>query len=1017
MASAPSFKELTKALNTFLPNATLPLPQELIEVIEGYVQKHESDEENVAQKIHEELISVYENDVLGHPSRYGPFLNIIRRLRPLLAHPERTVKWWELLQPCLEHMSQEKDLAEEGQATVLDILTADWGDDTGNPGGGVAVPLAEKMLELWLEGCEVAGRAEDALGNFREKQVRETLILYGKKRPRDFMTIVGKYMAKKEYRARTLHLLSDFIRNRPPHLYLILQTPLFGNLMSCLQIDTSTTMISLALTVLSMVLPHLPSSLVPHLPTLFNIYARLLFWEREISATDFGLDLTMDRRLSPGDASWEKATYSPGFDETAIPQLLNYFTILYGLYPINFMDYIRKPQRYLRHAEVSNSDEIEVQPTEIRHASEQFRRCHVLHENFYTLTIDSEKTDFGRWIKSEPAEVVADCMALRQPFESAPNLVVPQINGVEHHMSPIRDDADMGAAEAALLSRSNPMSSLPFQSPQGESWRSAQTIPVGSPSSSRVQSTIFQHSSQSSRQSIRDSSSTRPSGKANDSPTLPPVGSSTNLQDMLNSNKAIKSSLNQSLGNDSVPSLALSHQDSVPDGLPSAAKPIPAGSNLAASSTLEDKDAQINHLYRQILLLHNDLTFERFMKQQHLTHMGELRRKQVREAASEAETQNLIMANRHLKKRLEEAKKVETQVKKDSEKSRNLAKKWEADLSTKLRNIREEQKKWLAEGETLREDLAKAKAETNALVKLMCDVEVKENNLKQQIEYIDASTEEMERLKREVKRLAESERNLQSQEAQRQAAMTRAAAADGRAEILQKKLDAQDVEFQQTRDLYKSQIAVLNAKLQEVLQNGAERRAENMKSHIEGVLAASRNQQAELNKRVAELTKRNTALNAAILDLQSQTPMRSLSNPSRPRSPDSDTPGENGTSSPSSFFSIRNRQLRGFSDPESFDATRTAYNQTPPLVGHAEALATSSLTSLRPSTPSAGTETSGSAPGSTTGPATSGGGKAPIPMPIYHGRGGLQNQNLLKKEKKEKDKKKTSGIRGIRGFV
>ncbi|KAK6202141.1 hypothetical protein LQW54_009010 [Pestalotiopsis sp. IQ-011] len=1015
MASAPSFKELTKALNNFFPNATLPLPQDLIDIIEGYVQKHESDEDTVSQKLHEELISVYDNDVLGHPSRYGPFLNIIRRLRPLLAHPERSVKWWDLLQPCLEHMSQEKDLAEEGQATVLDILTADWGDDAGNPGGGVAVPLAEKMLELWLEGCEVAGRAEDALGNFREKQVRETLILYGKKRPRDFMTIIGKFVAKKEYRARTLHLLSDYIRNRPPHLYLILQTPLFGNLMSCLQIDTSTTMISLALTVLTMVLPHLPSSLVPHLPTLFNIYARLLFWERELSATEYGLDLPMDRWISPNDASWEKVPYDPAFDETTIPQLSNYFTILYGLYPINFMDYIRKPQRYLRHAEVSNSDDIEVQPTEIRHASEQFRRCHVLHENFYTLTIDSEKTDFGRWIKSEPAEVVADCMALRQPLENTPDMMTPQFNGHDHHVLS-RDEADKDAVEPALLSRSNPLSTTPFQTLQGESWRSDHTIPIGSPTSSRVQSAIFQHSPQSSRQSLRDSSSTRPSGKANDSPPLPPVGSSTNLQDMLNSNKAIKSSLNQSLGNDSVPSLALSHQESIVDGLPAAPKPVLPAANVAVSSSvaLEDKDAQINHLYRQILLLHNDLTFERFMKQQHLTHMGELRRKQVREAASEADTQNLIMANRHLKKRLEEAKKTETQVKKDSEKSRNLAKKWEADLSSKLRNIREEQKKWLAEGETLREDLAKAKAETNALVKLMCDVEVKENNLKQQIEYIEASTEEMERLKKEVKRLAESERNLQAQEAERQAAMTRAAAAEGRAEILQKKLDAQDVEFQQTRDLYESQIVVLNAKLQEALQTGSERRAESLKTHMDSVLAASRRQQEELSKRIAELTKRNTALNTAVLDLQSQTPTRSLSNPSRPRSPDSDTTGEIGSTS---FFSGRNRQLRGFSDPEAFDSNRTSFNQSPQPGSFRESLVLAS--SLRPSTPS-GTETSGSTGGGSGGGGggAASGDKAPVPIvERYHGRGGLQNQNVIKKDKKDKEKKKSSGIRGIRGFV
>ncbi|KAK6064829.1 Tuberous sclerosis 1-like protein [Seiridium cupressi] len=1001
MASAPSFKELTKALHTFLPTASLPLPKDLVDIIEGYVQKHEAQEEGVSQKLHEELISVYEKDVLGHPSRYASFLNILRRLRPLIAHPERTVKWWELLQPFLAHMSEEKDLVEEGQTTILDILTADWGDDANNPGGGAALPLAERLVQLWLEDCAVAGRAEDFRVNFREKQVRETLMMYGKKRPRDFMTVVGKFMAKQECRARTLHLMSDFIRNRPPHLYQILHTPLFGNLVNCLQLDTSTTIVSLALTVLTMVLPHMPSSLVPHLPTLFNIYARLLFWDRELSAAELGFDLPMDRRLSASDASWEKKTYSSELDDTRIPQLSNYFTILYGLYPINFMDYIRKPQRYLRHAEVSNSDDIEIQPTEIRHASEQFRLCHVLHENFYTLTIDSEKTDFGRWIKSEPAEVVADCMALRQSLESPDDSLASQFGMHEPPALSIKGETDKDGLESALLSTSNPLAASAFDGLQSDSWHSTQTIPVGSPSSSRVPFALFRQPSQSSHQSQRDSSSTRPSGKAGDSPNLPPTSSFTNLQDMINSNKVIKSSLNQSLANDSVPSLALSHQESIPDRPLSTARSVMQPTNLAVSSvsTLEDKDAQIRHLYRQILLLHNDLTFARFMKQQHLTHMGELRRRQVREAASEADAQNLIMANRHLKKRLEEARKVETQVKKDSEKSRNLAKKWEADLSSKLRTIREEQKKWLVEGETLREELAKTKAEANALVKLICDAEVKENGWKQQLQYIEASTEEMERLKSEVKRLAQSERNLQSQEAERQAAMTRAVEADGRAEMMQKKLDAQGIEFQQTRELYESQAVVLNAKLQDALKNGTERRAEGLKAHLDSVLASSRAQQAELNKRLADLTRKNTALNATLLDLQSQVPTRSVSDPSRPRSPDSDSPSENDHGP----LSSRNRQHRGFSDPETFDSTY--YNPTPPLEPHEAVLSSS----FRPSTP-AGTEASGSTAGKTS-PA----------VERYHGRGGLQNQMVIKKERKDKnadkEKKKSSGIRGIRGFV
>ncbi|KAI0132511.1 Hamartin protein-domain-containing protein [Xylariales sp. AK1849] len=1000
MASAPSLKELTKAINAFVPTATLPLPDDLVEIIEGYLSKHEKLDESVAEKLDEELISIYQKDVLGTPARYGPFLNILRRFRTVIANPDRTLRWWELLEPYLQVLAQEKGLAAEGQDAVLAILTADEVSDPENPVGSAAGTLAEKLLTLWLDECEVAGRAEDALTNFRERQLRNTLIIYGKKRPRDFMTMLDRFLAKKDRRCRTLHLMSDFIRNRPPHLHQILQTPLFGSLINCLQLDTSTTVVSLALTVLTMVLPHMPSSLVPHLPTLFNIYARLLFWQRELSSTELGVDVTADRRLSPSAAAWEKSSYSPDFDDTAILHLLNYFTILYGLYPINFMDYIRKPQRYLRHAEVPNSDDIEVQPTEIRHASEQFRQCHVLHENFYTLTIDSEKTDFGRWIKSEPAEVVADCMSLRQTIEATADSLSSHFGMPEPPMLSIKDDIDKDGHEAALLSRSVPLGVSPSGVIQNDSWRSSQPVPVGSPTSSRVQSTVFRQSSHSSHQSYRDSSSTRLSVRAGDSPTLPAVGSYTQLQDMIDSNKAIKSGIRQSLANDSVPSLALSHQDSISERHMSVARPNLHSMDTPISANESSNGAGVHHLYRQILLLHNDLTFERFMKQQHLTHMGELRRRQVREAASEAETQNLIMANRNLKKRLEEAKKTEIQVKRDSERSRTVAKKWEADLSTRFRNLREEQKKWVTEGNTLRDHLDKAKTETDALRKLICDAEVRELGWKQKLQYVEASASEMERLKQEVDSLTESRRKFEAQEIERQATISKAAEADSRVEMLKMQLTARETESRQTNDIYQSQIVVLNAKLQEALKGGVrERDPDRLEAQMQDILAASRTQQAALKRRLTDLTRNNTALNATILELQSTMPTRSRSDPQRSTSPEVDmsiTPPENG--SPLSF---RNRQHRGFSDT-TFEAVSYAmsYNPTKPLEPF-DAV-------LRPSTPSIA-DGSGSI-----------GGKTSPTMERYHGRGGVQN--VVKKDKRDKnsdnkDKKKAGGIRGIRGFV
>jgi hypothetical protein len=218
-----------------------------------------------------------------------------------------------------------------------------------------------------------------------------------------------------------------------------------------------------------MVLPHMPSSLVLYLPTLFNIYARLLFWERELSV-HVTADEDEERRPSSNALNWETCPFSSDLDDTTVSQLLNYFTILYGLYPINFMDYIRKPQRYLRHAEVPDVDAIEVQPTEIRHASERFRQCHLVHANFYTLTIDSEKTDFGRWIKSEPAEVVADCMALRQLPDELPDAVPLDL---AHIGISDQDEWDKNGMESALLSASLNIGTSGFSTFQGGIHRSS----------------------------------------------------------------------------------------------------------------------------------------------------------------------------------------------------------------------------------------------------------------------------------------------------------------------------------------------------------------------------------------------------------------------------------------------------------------------------------------------------------------------------------------------------------------
>lgn len=80
------------------------------------------------------------------------------------------------------------------------------------------------------------------------------------------MAALDAFVVRKDSRTQALSLLCEFVQSQPPHLHVVLETPLFDNILRCLEYDTSTTVVTIAVTALTMLLPHMPSSLVPYLP-------------------------------------------------------------------------------------------------------------------------------------------------------------------------------------------------------------------------------------------------------------------------------------------------------------------------------------------------------------------------------------------------------------------------------------------------------------------------------------------------------------------------------------------------------------------------------------------------------------------------------------------------------------------------------------------------------------------------------------------------------------------------------
>jgi solute carrier family 25 protein 16 len=180
-----SFKELTKAVNDNIPTASIPLPDEVLEVIQAYLEKHAPIEESDSQRLQDELLNIYQKDVKSKPKRYAGFIAILRELKSAIAGSSRILQWWEtLLIPVLDHLADEKGLGVQTHRFLLDILIFDTDNGEKSDAAKTSAIISEKLLELWLKKSSSASLEGDPATRFLEEQIKLTLVAFGKRRPR-----------------------------------------------------------------------------------------------------------------------------------------------------------------------------------------------------------------------------------------------------------------------------------------------------------------------------------------------------------------------------------------------------------------------------------------------------------------------------------------------------------------------------------------------------------------------------------------------------------------------------------------------------------------------------------------------------------------------------------------------------------------------------------------------------------------------------------------------------------------
>ncbi|KAE8224738.1 hypothetical protein CF319_g2404 [Tilletia indica] len=242
----------------------------------------------------------------------------------------------------------------------------------------------------------------------------ESLVLaFGTRAPKRFFHHLSSCFAEPTNRIPVLVNLIAFISAHPATAYHLIATPLPAEVLMSLQIDTSTTVVTLGARLVVMLLPHIPTWFANGggggLPALMAVFARIIDWrifgngweERVSSVTGTGggsesegsmagdsaltLDTGSQGDDGPGksavsmadeiinrkaaldiewteldrigkrlqlreDVQWSRLTSKYDEPDAAAPDATLLFTYLYGLFPANAIRFLRAPIDYLRKA-------------------------------------------------------------------------------------------------------------------------------------------------------------------------------------------------------------------------------------------------------------------------------------------------------------------------------------------------------------------------------------------------------------------------------------------------------------------------------------------------------------------------------------------------------------------------------------------------------------------------------------------------------------------------------------------
>jgi hypothetical protein len=653
-------------------------------------------------------------------------------------------------------------------------------------------------------------------------------------------------------RLQALSLLSSFVRQQPTGLQSVLETRLVQNLQTCLLLDNSSTVVDLALTSLLMFIPHITSILIQEHPRLFMIFARILCWDQyqrhngthtpgELSGSEYGYSSEPEIKTTLDLGDWDVLDAPIEGDHSAPPKANYLFTFLYGLFPLNFMGFIRRPRRYLKMKGYPHTEGLQLFPIHIKTRTESLRTQHKLHPHFFTTTPEDElKPAENEWLKNEPADLVTKCLGLciTVVLNSDPG---PPPSA---RLPPLPKKIRKRPSRAIIISEDEdpmPLLSSPVDFRPGSSNRNTLSTTLTA-SSTNHSFDVKIPARQLSGLSLADySPSTRNvSPNRRNTDDMPDSPTEVGYQKGYESTQAS-------------PTLS-TVGPAQPKQLQSFAQvlsrfPIPDTPNGESFSTFE------------IMLLKNDLNLERFQKQKYMEQLSQLQKRLVTDPSIDTDAQSLMNKNKGLMLKLSLAEATQEQLKKEITTSRSASKKFEEQLTSKLKALREEERGLKAEVATLRNDLQISHEQIEELKRITLATEQREVDSKNQLSTLELDLEELAILRSEIDSMTARIHEYELRESNLERTQEEHGILKNEFETARLKLASSDAELERTRRQYEQRIFALESAARSAQQSAASSIPSSFQQMIDSALAQSHN-------KVLQLKKSNASLQHKVLDLE-----------------------------------------------------------------------------------------------------------------------------------------------------